>query len=130
LTRLVRIAWAAPCTLVGLALAGLVLLLGGSGRLVEGSYEAAVCRRRQEAGRALMAMRFRAITFGHVIVGISHEDLHQYRAHERVHVRQYELLGPLFFLAYPLASLWQLVRGRDPYRDNCFEVQARRQSGC
>ena len=46
--------------------------------------------------------------------------------HERAHVRQSLLLGPLLAVAYPAASLWQLVRGGRPYRDNWFERAARR----
>ena len=46
-------------------------------------------------------------------------------AHEQAHVRQYERWGVFFFVAYPAASLWQLLRCRRPYIDNWFEVQAR-----
>jgi hypothetical protein len=41
-----------------------------------------------------------------------------------VHVRQYERWGVLFFPLYAASSLWQLARGRDPYRDNRFEREA------
>jgi hypothetical protein len=51
------------------------------------------------------------------------------RAHEQAHVRQYERWGLFFFVAYPAASLWQLLRCRRPYLDNWFEVQARERSG-
>jgi hypothetical protein len=44
-------------------------------------------------------------------------------------VRQYERWGLLFYPAYGLSSLWQLLRGRRPYWDNVFEVEARRRSG-
>ena len=50
------------------------------------------------------------------------------RAHELVHVRQAELLGPLFIPAYFGASVWAVLRGRHLYRDNWFEVDARRRS--
>ena len=49
------------------------------------------------------------------------------RAHELVHVRQYERWGPLFVPAYLAASAWMLVSGRDPYYDNHFERAAYRQ---
>jgi hypothetical protein len=71
---------------------------------------------------------FDAITLGHVILGRSAEALELLRAHEREHVRQYERWGPVFFLAYPAASLWQWLRGRNPYWFNYFEVQARERS--
>lgn len=75
------------------------------------------------------ALPFRAITLGHVVIGLDAAELSRWRTHERVHVRQYERWGPLFFVAYPLASVWQLMRGRRAYWDNPFEVQARRESG-
>ncbi len=34
--------------------------------------------------------------------------------------------GPLFLPAYLLAGAWQGLRGRRPYWDNPFEVEARR----
>jgi hypothetical protein len=40
-------------------------------------------------------------------------------------VRQYERWGAFFLLAYPAASLWQLLRGRRAHRDNPFEIEAR-----
>jgi hypothetical protein len=40
-------------------------------------------------------------------------------------VRQYERWGVFFFPAYALCSLWQAMRGRDWYRDNPFEREAR-----
>lgn len=70
-------------------------------------------------------MRYRAITLGHVILGVTADDLAASRDHEHVHVAQYERWGVVFFVAYPLASLWQVLRGRDAYWDNPFEVEAR-----
>ena len=67
---------------------------------------------------------FAAITLGHVIVGIDHATLDQVRAHEQVHVRQYERWGAVFFPLYIGSSLVQLLRGRDPYWNNCFEREA------
>ena len=61
---------------------------------------------------------------GHVIIGATAHDLHRLRAHELVHVRQFEQWGPLFLLAYPLASLVALIRGHGPYTGNWFEMQA------
>lgn len=112
--------WAAPCTAVGLLLAGLVWLGGGSARRVQGVLEVAV---RETPYRS--ALPFHAITIGHVILGTDHKTLAALRAHEQVHVRQYERWGLFFFLAYPAASLYQWLRGGRPYRDNPFEVEAR-----
>lgn len=49
--------------------------------------------------------------------------------HELVHVRQYELWGPLFVPIYLIASLWAGLRGGNAYRDNRFEIAARREPG-
>jgi hypothetical protein len=69
-----------------------------------------------------------AITFGHVVLGRDGDALEWSRAHERVHVTQYERWGPFFLPAYAAASLWALARGGDFYRDNCFERAARAKS--
>ncbi len=68
---------------------------------------------------------FRGIVFGHVILAVTREELLSIGPHERVHVRQYERWGPMFFLAYGASGIWQLLRGRSAYWDNHFEVQAR-----
>ena len=68
--------------------------------------------------------RFAAITFGHVIIGTDHAVLDHVRFHERVHVRQYERWGIVFFPAYLASSLVQLARGRHPYLHNFFEREA------
>ncbi len=126
---LVRMAWAAPCSVLGLALALPVVLTGGSARRVGHTLE--VSLRPAPARKQVKALRitFAAITLGHVIVGRSSADLAQLRRHERVHVRQYEHWGPLFLLAYPLASLLALVKGKHPYLENYFERQAYREAG-
>lgn len=46
--------------------------------------------------------------------------------HERRHVSQFLLFGPLMALLYPLASLWALIRCRRLYLDNAFELDAQR----
>lgn len=71
---------------------------------------------------------FSAITMGHVILGLDAAILDSVRAHEQVHVRQYERWGLLFGPAYLLSSLVQLLRGRRPYLDNVFERQAYREA--
>jgi len=62
-----------------------------------------------------------AVTLGHVVLGRDLDCLTASRAHERVHVAQYECWGPLFLPAYLLASAVALAQGRDPYEDNHFE---------
>ncbi len=118
-----------PCSLVGLALGAGFLALGGSMKLVGHTLEIALCARQCDAPRWTRRLPFLAITLGHVIVGHSHEALARVRQHERVHVRQYEKLGLLFFIAYPWASLTAWLRGRCPYRGNRFEQEAFAEGG-
>jgi hypothetical protein len=46
-----------------------------------------------------------------VVIGIDHHLLSSIRAHERVHVRQYERWGVFFFPLYVASSVAQLIRG-------------------
>ena len=125
MARLAQLLWAAPCSVVGLALAAVVLLLGGKATPVRGTLE--VTLRETEASAAGLArwLPFRAMALGHVIVALGRRELEGLRAHERVHVRQYERWGVAFFPAYACSSLWQLLKGRSAYWDNRFEVEAR-----
>ncbi len=116
--------WALPCSLVGLLLALPLLALGGRGRRVGPTLELALTEQQAQLPRWTRRLPFAAITFGHVILGQSRQALVQLRPHERVHVRQYEQLGPLFLLAYPASSLLAWLQGRCPYRGNHFEQQA------
>jgi hypothetical protein len=124
-----RCAWALPCSALGLAAGALLALAGARARRVDGTLEIGLRARQHEVPRWARACPFGAITLGHVIVGQSHEMLARLRAHEQVHVRQYERWGALFLLAYPLASLWAGLHGGDPYRDNVFEREAVRGEG-
>ena len=113
--RALRYAWAAPWSLFGLLLSlffrkryvtrGVVLA------------EGADWPRR-------LGWRYRAITFGHVVLGVDELDATIIR-HELEHVHQYERWGPLFVPAYLFASLWMRLRGRHHYSDNPFELAAR-----
>jgi hypothetical protein len=126
-TMALRMIWAAPCSLLGLALGTAVLAIGGSARRVGRTLEIAALQADCPGDSALARLPFAAITFGHVILGVSHEELARLRNHERVHVEQYERLGPLFLLAYPCSSLVAALQGRCPYRENHFEIQAFRE---
>ena len=123
-----KLSWAAPCSLVGLALGIVLLAFGAQLRLVRGAIEIALKPSISHCGRLARSLPYRAITFGHVILGVTAAELAAARDHEQVHVAQYERWGLFFFVAYPLASVWQVVRGRDAYWDNPFEVEARRLS--
>lgn len=119
-----RYVWAAPNSLVGVLFAPLAWT--GRLRLVSGVLEmhgppiAWLLRHCVPLEGGALAM-----TFGHIVIGRDADALETTRAHERVHVRQYELWGPAFIPAYLLASAWAAVRGEDAYNDNCFERQAR-----
>jgi hypothetical protein len=72
---------------------------------------------------------YSAITFGHVVLSVDEPISERTLEHELVHVRQYEVLGPLFLPLYLLSSLFALVTARHPYRDNVFERRARHDAG-
>ena len=124
----VKLLWALPCSVVGLLLALLPLALGGRAKVVAGALEVTYRQRLASCGKLALRLPFRGIVFGQVILAVTQEELTLIGPHERVHVEQYEHWGPVFFLAYPASSLWQLVRGRSPYWCNYFEVQARLRS--
>lgn len=65
-----------------------------------------------------------AITFGHTILARTREEVVRTHDHEMVHVRQYERWGVFFVPAYLGCSVWLWIRGRDPYLDNPFEIEA------
>jgi len=122
--KLLAYAWASPNSLIGLVIGGTMILLGASTRRVAGVLEVAGGLVGTFFGPKRIALPWRAITLGHVILGIDAAALDESRAHELVHVRQYEQWGPLFLPAYVASSLWQLACGRRCYRDNWFERQA------
>lgn len=94
--------------------------------MVAGVLEVAPNRDGKSIGtRYLRKLPFDAITLGHVVVGTHPDRLQALRAHEHAHVRQFERWGVFLLIAYPLASLCMLLKGRRPYFDNPFEVQAR-----
>lgn len=124
--RIAAYLWVAPVTLVGLGLAGIGLACGAQARWIEGQLEVAGAHRLRGFGRWPPVRAFVAITLGHVILGRDHATLARWRGHEQVHVRQYERWGVLFWPLYLGASGWAWLRGRAPYWDNPFEVEARR----
>lgn len=102
-----------------------VLFLGGRAKRENGTLEVTFRKGLSSCGKSAKSLPFRGITFGHVILAVTEEELECLRAHELVHVRQYERWGIFFFPAYIASSIWQLLRGRRAYWDNYFEVQAR-----
>jgi hypothetical protein len=109
-----RYLWALPGTLVG-------LLLGATTRTGPYRREGVLVFQSSRGFAALhRRMGFRAITLGHVMIVNGPLDQPLWM-HELVHVHQWEVLGPLMVVAYPLAS----IAG---YRRNPFEVAARRRA--
>lgn len=111
--------------MVGMLIGLLALLLGGSVRFNAGCLEffggpLGSWFRRIPGGQ----VAFTAMTLGHVIIGRDRATLDEACVHERVHVRQYERWGPFFVPAYLLASAFLWLRGRRPYWDNPFEIEA------
>ncbi|HEX7448471.1 MAG TPA: hypothetical protein VF306_13040 [Pirellulales bacterium] len=117
-------AWAAPASLLGLVVGAAALATGGRGRRI-----GRILEFHGGAARWLLE-RFPgepwAMTLGHIVLGRTAAALDMSRNHELLHVRQYERWGPAFLPAYLLASLGLWLVGRDPYRDNPFEVEAYR----
>lgn len=123
--RLCAYLWASPCTALG-SLA--IIASGATWRWRDGVIEAAGpgVARLFDAGQP--AQPIAAMTLGHVVIARDETALESTRAHERVHVDQYEWLGPLFLPAYACASLVAWARRGDAYLDNAFERQARRRT--
>jgi hypothetical protein len=122
--RIAPVVWASPASIVGLVLAVPILLIGASARTRADVLEIALANPTSYRRR----IPFDAITFGHVVLGRSIGALDELREHELEHVKQFERWGVLMLVAYPLSSLAQALRGRDPYRSNYFETQARARS--
>ncbi len=121
--------WAAPNSLLGLLLGLVWWLVGASAQRVDGVLELTLPDVSKSTRPSRWRLPFAAITLGHVVLGVDAREMSRWRAHERVHVAQYERWGPLFLPAYLGSSLWQWLRGRDAYWDNRFEVEARRADG-
>jgi hypothetical protein len=122
--RLIGYLWASPVTVIGLALALLALLTGGSVHLRAGVIEVA----GGLAGRLLRGNRLwhggAAMTLGHVVFARDAECLERSRPHEEQHVRQFERWGPLLLPVYWMVGVWLWCRGRDPYLDHPLEPPA------
>lgn len=118
--------WAAPASLVGLFFVMLGVASGGRIQIVQGVLEVhgGIVTTFLRRGMPWMASGAAAMTLGHVVLGCDRHCLERTRAHEHVHVRQYERFGPLFIPLYLWYS-WRAYRqGLDPYLDNPFEVEA------
>jgi hypothetical protein len=128
MSRVGRYLWVGPWTVIG-AVGGLVAVAtGASIKRCDGVLEIS----GGILARLLPALGPRpgiaAITIGHAVWATGAGELDRTRAHERVHVAQYERWGPFFPAVYLAASAAAWLRGGDSYLDNRFESEARRLS--
>jgi hypothetical protein len=126
--RILGILWALPYTLLGLGIGTIGLCSGGRvrvrGRVIEFYGGALKGFLDRLCGTGAMA-----VTFGHVVLGLTDAALDISHDHEMVHVRQYERWGPLMGPAYLGCSAVLWLMGRRPYRDNPFEREAFESTG-
>lgn len=124
--RAVKYLWALPTTCAGLPFA---LLNPRTCRVVNGVLEIhGGCAKWFLQHCTILDGGAAAMTLGHIVIAIDQNALDHTRTHERVHVRQCERWGPFFLPAYLLCSAYLLLRRRDAYLDNPFEIAARSQS--
>ncbi|MEO7322114.1 MAG: signal peptide prediction [Burkholderiales bacterium] len=118
-----RYLWPLPLTLLGLALALLARLSGGTWAIRGGVVEAC-----GPAARMMLRLHpvggVTAMALGHVVIARDSSCLAQSRAHEREHVRQFERWGLLFPVVYVGESAYCWISGQDPYLANRFERAA------
>lgn len=126
---LLRYALAAPVSLVGVIAGALARLSGASATRRDGVLEVCGGGLAHVLPRLGIGVTPRAMALGHVVIAVDADPLDQTRAHERVHVRQFERWGPIFPFAYALTSVVPLARGGDAYVDNVFEQDARAAEG-
>ena len=124
--RFLAYLWAGPVSLAALPLAAAALATGGRARLESGVLEVAGGLLGPFLSRAIPSFPIGAITLGHVVLGVNARELATSRAHERVHVRQYERWGVLFPVLYLTSSACALLTGRRLHADNRFEREASR----
>jgi hypothetical protein len=113
--------WAFPVTAIGLCLAGVAVLSGGSVQVSGGVVEVF----GGLVGRLLRGNQLwqgcAALALGHVILARDRECLERSRSHETYHVRQFERWGFLLLPAYWLIGAWLWCRGCHPYLDHPLE---------
>ena len=120
----VAIVWAAPYSLLGIAIGLIGVFFGGKVRFRDGAIEFYEGGTRWFVRHLPLGETTIGFTLGHVILGQTAAGLEFAGNHERVHVRQFERWGPFMGPAYLLASAWMWAKGRDAYRDNPFEIEA------
>lgn len=114
--------WASPNSVLGLMIVTFSMLSRGNVRYIRGAIEVhggfAEWFLRNFCGGAM------AMTLGHVILGLDQHALDISRDHEHVHIEQYMRWGPLFLPIYGTSSFLCWKRGKNPYLENIFEIEA------
>ena len=122
------ILWALPLTVFGMLFALPVFLWHGHlqflrghtvALLVSGPFANAVLSRHPFGAMTAMAL-------GHVIIADPQGLTSRVLAHELAHVRQAMRWGCVFPFVYLACSAWAVIRGRDAYWHNHFEIAARK----
>jgi hypothetical protein len=111
-------AWAAPASAVGLALAPFFDRHYVSRGVL-------LCEGARWPRR--LGWRYRAIAFGHVVLAVGELEP-EVMDHELAHVGQHERWGVFLSPAYAGAAAFVKLRGGHHHRDNPFEIQARRKA--
>lgn len=121
--RVLLYIWTAPNTLLGV-LIGILGLISGGGVQIRRACIEFYGGWVTKLLLGLPPQGAMAMTLGHSILGVSQAALDCCRDHEQVHVRQYERWGILFIPAYFGVGAYMWLRGKNPYRDNPFEIEA------
>ena len=101
-SKLARIVWASPYSLLGLLIGVASQFTGGHGRFRDGAFEFYGGFATWFVRHLPTGIHTAGFTLGHVILGQADEGLVIVGRHERVHVRQYEVWGPFMGRAYLL----------------------------
>ena len=118
--------WVSPITLAGVAFAIVIRATGGNIVKHGIAWEAYGGSATKLLWLLNPWIKIDAITLGHIIIAQDKSTATRLRTHEHAHVRQYERWGLFFPFAYLTASIIAAIKGGDAYRDNVFEVEARR----
>ncbi|GAB5407213.1 MAG: hypothetical protein Aurels2KO_54440 [Aureliella sp.] len=129
LWKCLLIIWAGPNTFVALLIAVANCATGGRLRLRRGALESFGGVVAKGIRRFPTGPQTAGVTLGHMIFGQTARGLEAVTNHERVHVKQYERLGPFFLPTYFFLSARAWWRGQDPYMDNPLEIEAYKVKG-
>ena len=125
LPTIAGILWASPYSVIGLVIGPLAcapaavreFAIGSSSSMAGGGFLVCPSSARRRVCAGVYAGPYHSRSIGALALTFA-------RAHEMVHVRQYERWGPLLGPAYLLCSFVLWLMRRRPYLDNPFEREA------